>query len=363
MARSPDVLVPLVLDPGFKEDTEFTPITGITLGTPSKAQRGKLKTEWGLPFAPTCIIKIASDDYESGARERLEPSGYYRSTKLPPLELDGEHVEAGTFVGGVVVARWLLTSLVLTKTFWFEYGPVLRTIGGKSIAESMPISESRRPVEGVHYYRTHALPHPDDGPFSNDEFVAIATSIESYFRPSGARMDRIAVALASLWSSLCTPYPEQAYVSLAVAAEALLSTQQFEITHQLAERAAWLLCTHEHKPIDIYRRVKRLYATRSDIVHGRGISDNDRKKVARAARKGHPPSPETYELYLHPLSTTVPTEELRNFTELCVELIRASLLDVHLRTVLQSHDDAALDAFYTDLVMGVMEPDEKTEKA
>ena len=322
------------------------------MGTPPVEQQKGLREKWGLPFTPTCLIQVDAEEYEAGARERLEPSGLYQSTRIPSFEIDGKPVEPGTFVSGAIVARWLLTSLVLTKAFWFEYGPVLRIANGQPVMETMPMSESRRPVEGVHIYRRHTLPIPDDKPFSTPLFIAIATLTEGYFRPVGSRMDRIAVAMASLWSSLCTPYPEQAYVSLSVALEALLSTQNSEVTHQLAERVAVLLGTEAQKPSDLYRRVKRLYGTRSDIVHGRGVSNDAKNKIGKLAKKDRAPVPGDYELYLHPVGTLVPMEELRDLTDLCVQLIRANILDDLLRRSIQRHDDSTLDRIYLDLLLG-----------
>jgi hypothetical protein len=196
-------------------------------------------------------------------------------------------------------------------------------------------------------------------PFDVSELQAIARTIESYFRPQSFRVDRLAVALSSLWASFVTERAEQCYVSLTVVVESLLSTQEMEITHQLAERLAVLLATPTLRPIDIYRRAKRLYGTRSNIVHGRGMSKDDQRKVARLAKNGTAsPVPDDFALHMHPMSTRVPLEDLQDLTALCIRLVRAFVLNDDLRMIVQTHDDQKLDEFFLDLLLGwVVLPD------
>lgn len=66
--------------------------------------------------------------------------------------------------------------------------------------------------------------------------------------------------------------------------EALLSTGGTEITHQISERTACLLERDVEGRLRVYRRMKRLYATRSQLVHGaienrKGVITHDRLRV------------------------------------------------------------------------------------
>jgi hypothetical protein len=82
-------------------------------------------------------------------------------------------------------------------------------------------------------------------------------------------------------------------------------------------------------------RTKRLYATRSNIVHGRGMSKADQTRLRKRQKRKELSLPTEFSLYLHPLAHVVPLTELRELTELCVRLLRTALGDDELRSLLQ----------------------------
>ncbi|MFD0590536.1 hypothetical protein ACFQZE_21335 [Paenibacillus sp. GCM10027627] len=53
--------------------------------------------------------------------------------------------------------------------------------------------------------------------------------------------------------------------------ESLLSTDTTEITHKIAERAAWLLESEVDKRILIYKKIKTAYSIRSATIHGSAL--------------------------------------------------------------------------------------------
>ena len=57
--------------------------------------------------------------------------------------------------------------------------------------------------------------------------------------------------------------------------EALLSTSQTELSHQIAERLAYFIGTNPDERISIYKSSKKAYNIRSKVVHGDTISAND----------------------------------------------------------------------------------------
>jgi hypothetical protein len=65
--------------------------------------------------------------------------------------------------------------------------------------------------------------------------------------------------------------------------EAILSTGGTEITHQISERTACLLERDVEGQLSVYRRMKTLNDTRSQLVHG---AVKNRKGVI--TRKGNP---------------------------------------------------------------------------
>lgn len=257
------VVIPLYLNPGFADQAgALEPVPGLHVQPLSKERAEAGQRNLRLPFPSNCVISVDADLYEAGAKARLKPLGLYKTMELPPLKAGEVDVDPGVFAGGVPIAKWILTSLVLTKTFAFAFGPVFRFRGFHGAETDVellkPVSYSVRPLTGVERYRLAGMPPINLSiPFDGNEFGHIVQTLESYFRPGSFRVDRMAVALTSLWSSLCTPFPDQAYVSLSMVLEALLSTQEMEITHILAERCACAL-SETDKPIAVYRRVKKL---------------------------------------------------------------------------------------------------------
>jgi hypothetical protein len=110
------------------------------------------------------------------------------------------------------------------------------------------------------------------------------TALEPYFRPVQWHSGRLAVAMGSFLSYALAADDVQGYLSLMTVFEALLSTGGTEITHQISERTACLLEQGEDARLDVYRRMKKLYATGSTLVHGavenrKGVISNDRLRV------------------------------------------------------------------------------------
>ena len=79
----------------------------------------------------------------------------------------------------------------------------------------------------------------------------------------------MSVALKFVWNALVASAPEEAFVDLITALEAILLTRPDEIAHTLAERVAVLLDSQSQRGIPTYQVVKECYKTRSKIVHGR----------------------------------------------------------------------------------------------
>jgi len=78
----------------------------------------------------------------------------------------------------------------------------------------------------------------------------------------------MAIALNSFWTGLRSPYLDQIFLSMTVVLEALLSTSNEGITHQIAERGAILLSKDGNERYNIYKQIKNLYNIRSRVIHG-----------------------------------------------------------------------------------------------
>lgn len=168
--------------------------------------------------------------------------------------------------------------------------------------------------------------------------------LEPYFTPPRRgnvvllKADRLAVALRGLWSALCTKYDEQAFITFAMTLEALLTTSNLEITHQIAERAAILLGRSLPQRTRIYRQVKRVYGIRSAIVHGSAFPSKKEKKK--------------FTINIHPASNTVPQETLREIGALAFQVFVAAVTDGKLKGIIQQKDNQKLDEYFINRLFG-----------
>jgi len=92
--------------------------------------------------------------------------------------------------------------------------------------------------------------------------------LERYFQPVQWHSGRMAVAVGAFLAYALGPDDAQRYLALMTVFEALLSTDSSEIIHQISERAAFMLETTEEGRDRLYKRMKKLYKTRSLLVHG-----------------------------------------------------------------------------------------------
>lgn len=61
--------------------------------------------------------------------------------------------------------------------------------------------------------------------------------------------------------------------------ESMLSSNNVELAHQMAERAAFYLCETPQERLEHYRKSKRAYGIRSKIVHGDSVSKSQLKDI------------------------------------------------------------------------------------
>ena len=109
--------------------------------------------------------------------------------------------------------------------------------------------------------------------------------------------------------------------------EAVLSTDNNEITHQIAERTAYLLEKGEDQRHETYRRMKRLYNTRSRVVHG----DVENKAGGITMDR----------LRLDARITIVPKQDASDAFELCLRVLGQVLLDQKLISLLEDKKSRA----------------------
>jgi hypothetical protein len=61
--------------------------------------------------------------------------------------------------------------------------------------------------------------------------------------------------------------------------EALLTSDNLEISHKLSERIAFFLSDHPEKRLSIYKTIKKIYGVRSSVLHGSRLKDKVSKEL------------------------------------------------------------------------------------
>ena len=268
-----------------------------------------------LRFYPTHAIQVDEREYLAGVRTRIRAEG---------ISIQGrdESIDEGALARQVLMGLVLLGRVGFTFdwTYTFKVSPEGKGIGygfaHPNPSDLMPSRSGR--TSGL----MDSAMYLDFTPLGAKPLRRMVQLLDPYYRSVTWSADRLGVALGYLWNALCTPFPEQSLVGLSMALEAILSTDDKEIAHQLAERASVLL---GGKKLDTYGRVKRMYNLRSKIVHG---------DTPRLFKRG----PVTNEsLYLTARTTHIPASEARSAVDLCISTVSATIRSPKLRSIIQKH--------------------------
>jgi hypothetical protein len=228
--------------------------------------------ETGFPSPLEFVLSINHTAYAEGLTQSLLQQGKSVAEIKKLVSEDAFHVP---LLGAENIVRHVLIGLLLQGVIVHEvYGTY--TVSYQS---SMRMQECRLvryiafPREEVGWSRF--LDFPDSPEFViGRKLKKVIMSTNVYYQP-GAKHDRLSVALNSLWVAVFSRYRDQGFLSLTTLLEALFSTGSSEITHTLSERTALLLGKSATERIEIYERVKKLYNTRSKIIHGRQVRKDE----------------------------------------------------------------------------------------
>jgi hypothetical protein len=97
------------------------------------------------------------------------------------------------------------------------------------------------------------------------------------------KMDRVWLALHLIGYARWTVFIPNKIAFYCSAIEALLSTSQSELSHQIAERVSVVINTAETR-IETYKFIKKCYSLRSKYIHGDTVSQSE-VEVVRASEK------------------------------------------------------------------------------
>lgn len=167
--------------------------------------------------------------------------------------------------------------------------------------------------------------------------------INRYFRPGLWWNDRYAIALNSLLAAFSSHDQADSFIRLISVIESLISTQDTEITHLLAERCAVLLKRTSRDRLTVYDQVKDLYNIRSRIVHG-----------SAHAKKG---TINRESLHFSAIRTIVPQSKILALRDLVISVFNALLANKRIAGIIQSdrnNEDTTkkeLNRTYTEMVL------------
>lgn len=296
----------------------------------------------------TIIVDIPA--YVRGLRVRLEESGVEMPPSADPMleQEEGWHVEhpLEMAVQDEDVTKLVMMSCILA--------------GAETFIVDRPVLAELKQREGViapEFDRWESYRHVWQAPRGTKEVVVdnfesryfpeldlaqvrhYCEILEPYFRPIEWRSGRLAVALGAFLSYALGPGDGQGYLALMTVFEALLSTEKTEIAHQISERTAFILETGEQDRYDLYRKMKKLYDTRSRLVHG----DIKNQKGVITYHK----------LRLDARMTIVPDQHYFDIFDTGLKLLRSVLQRPDLLALLEKNNSSeALGEYYQRIVFG-----------
>src|SRR5262249_42068653 len=154
------------------------------------------------PFAANHVILIDVDKYARALEERIRATGRQVPTGPDPTPWPNPNRR---LVFEADLVRQVLISLILLQRFRF-------VVGGSydlELGNTGPrvTSYSHEPFQEVSYAVVQAIPLSPRDKIDPKRLRRIVLLLDPYYRGGTWQVDRMAVALSSLWTAVCTPFP------------------------------------------------------------------------------------------------------------------------------------------------------------
>lgn len=292
----------------------------------------KLPREQG--FAPNYAVLIDESSYKDELVKRIKTGGSVVPAKIM--------IEPSSITKQVVI------SLILAGRVSFKFRGVFNLkIKSQGKKKSYTIaSYSHGQLQELSNSMQAALLSGtgNSAPLKPKTIIKFALILDRYYRSGLWWNDRLSMSLAYIWDALCSPAPQQSFIGLTNALEALISTTTQEITHILAERIALITESTPSKRKTKYNQVKDLYKIRSKIVHGSVFM-----------KKG---SQTTESLVISPKFSNVPLSMMTEITEVTFSLVIAVLSNPNFLSLIQVKRNEQkicedVNNYFTDKLFGV----------
>ncbi len=294
-------------------------------------------------FKPTHAVNIDDREYIENLANRLRSEGCSEDIIKDRLHVDPK--ASGLFDPGMIanITKCIIMSLVITQPCHIDIGNayLFRIAKNRSghtnrcsgaMRMSVPLGSNVFPTLSTSAIYQELAPR-----VNRNNIRRLASILEEYYRSIYWRSDRIAVALNGFWTALRLTDLAQLFLSMTIVLEALLSTSNQEVTHQIAERAAILLAKNGTERCNIYKKIKKLYGVRSKIVHGNAISKK-RKFMTRES------------LIISAKLSSVPVSEIKALIGIASKLLRTVLHNQSLVSIMQTRKNEKLNDFFLELL-------------
>lgn len=314
--------IPLhIYPPRLLTFTRIKVIQGVTIRKILPGEIDKVKSafyfhEFSRKIYFTHLVCIDRPDYLQGVKKRIHGA----EQKLPEIF----HIEKEAIV------KQVLLSLFLTSSIMFEVDA-----GGSIKIEK---KGRNRKYRGAGWSKGwfYSVPSIYQGAVVgcgvgekaiNPKIVReYACLLDPYLRSGIWWQDRMAAALAHLLDALCSQSMTLGFLSLMSSLEALVNTSGTDITYQIGERIAILCGKTKDERMYYFERVKKLYTTRSIIVHGQATQIKGKVITWDS-------------LLVSPKFSVVPFEELKDLFRITILSIRSVLRDKELVQIYKSSRD------------------------
>ena len=144
------------------------------------------------------------------------------------------------------------------------------------------------------------------------KFSGMAVDSEPGHTMQRKEIDRVNIGVNFLQQARSTPdigFKIASYCSLF---EALLSTTNVELSHQMAERAAFYLRIEPQERLELYKNLKQAYNVRSKVVHGDYISKRDMSMLGEIAHRCDSTARELLSKYFYDEEFSAAIDDLSN---------------------------------------------------
>jgi hypothetical protein len=204
-------------------------------------------------------------------------------TQMPTKNIDESHVHIVNFMRDCLAflnSLWISEDNSVNIELGFAISGRTGHVHSNSLAYHYWTCEGNKQEFSI--YPSHLMQIYDK---FGSKFSGMAVGSEPDYTMQRKEIDRINIGVNFLQQARSTPDLGFKIASYCSFFESVLSTTNVELSHQMAERAAFYLRIKPAERLELYKDLKQAYSVRSKVVHGDFISKKDMSKLSEIAKK------------------------------------------------------------------------------